>query len=109
MDEIGKKDQNSATVLMGVTDDANQYIRMIRVDPITGRVLISNLGGGFTEITFTGAVDGVNTSFTGLQPTYMIIDGLWLKEFDNNSVRQWSWSGGILTTTLPPQSSVYGF
>ena len=110
-DEIGKKDQNSATVLMGVTDDAYQYIRMLRVDPITNRLLISvsGGGGGLSEITFTGAVNGVNTSFTGLQPTYCVIDGIWLKEFDNNSVRQWSWSGGTLTTTLPPQSSIYGF
>jgi hypothetical protein len=110
MDEILKRDQNSAIVLGGVTDDANQYIRMLRVDPITNRLLCSGAGGsGLTEITFTGAVNGVNTSFTGLQPTYAVIDGIWLKEFDNNGVRQWAWSAGTLTTTLPPQSSIYGF
>lgn len=111
MDEILKRDQNSAIVLGGVTDDANQYIRMLRVDPVTNRLLCSGAGGGggLSEITFTGAVNGVNTSFTGLQPTYVVIDGLWLKATDSNSVVQWSWSGGTLTTTLPPQSSIYGF
>ena len=110
MDEIGKKDQNSATVLMGVTDDAYQYIRMLRVDPVTNRLLCSGAGGGgLTEIDFTGTVNGVNTSFTGNSPTYIVADGIWLKAVDNNSNIQWSWSGGTLTMTIPPQSSIYGF
>jgi len=110
-DEIGKKDQNSVTVLMGVTDDANQYIRMLRVDPITNRLLCSGAGGGggLTEIDFTGAVNGVNTTFTGSQPTYVVSDGIWLKATDSNSNVQWSWAGGTLTMTIPPQSSIYGF
>ena len=110
-DEIGKKDQNSATVLMGVTDDAYQYIRMLRVDPITNRLLCSGAGGsgGLSEIDFIGVVNGVNTSFSGLQPTYIIADGIWLKAIDSNSNVQWTWAGGTLTMIIPPQSSIYGF
>ena len=113
MDEILKRDQNSAVVLGGVTDDIYQYIRMLRVDPVSGRLLISDSGGGgpiaSQEIDFTGAVNGVNTSFAGLQPTYIVAYGIWLKALDNNGNTQWSWSGGTLTMQVPPQSSLYGF
>ena len=44
--EIIKRDQNSVTVLSGITDDASQEIRMLRVDPTTNRLLISATGGG---------------------------------------------------------------
>lgn len=46
MDEIILRDQNFVTVLAGITDDSNQYIRMLRVDPTTGRLLVSATGGG---------------------------------------------------------------
>lgn len=38
--EIIKRDENHVTVLAGVTNDANQEVRMLRVDPTTGRLLI---------------------------------------------------------------------
>jgi hypothetical protein len=51
MDEILKRDQNSAVVLGGITDDSNEYIRMLRVDPTTNRLLVSGAGGtGVTQI-----------------------------------------------------------
>src|ERR1700728_435264 len=52
MDEILKRDQNSAVVLGGITDDSNEYIRMLRVDPTTNRLLVSGTGGsgGVTQI-----------------------------------------------------------
>ena len=113
MDEILKRDQNSAIVLGGVTDDANQYIRMLRVDPITNRLLCSGAGGGgggLSEITFIGAVNGANTSFTvGATPTYVVSDGVWYKATDNNGVVQWSQTSNTITMTLPPTSSIYGF
>lgn len=40
MDEVNKRDQNFVTVLSGVTDDVDQDIRMLRVDPITKRLLV---------------------------------------------------------------------
>ena len=52
-DEILKRDQNRITVLAGVTDDSNQYIRMFRVDPTTKRLKISGIvtsGNGITSI-----------------------------------------------------------
>ncbi len=44
MDEILKRDQNFITVLGGVTDDSNQNITMLRVDPVTKRLLVSAIG-----------------------------------------------------------------
>lgn len=38
--EFGKRDANFIVVMMGVTDDENQYIRMLRVDPTTNRLKV---------------------------------------------------------------------
>lgn len=78
-DEILKRDQNFVTVLGGVTDDSDQDIIMLRVDPITKRLLVSATisGGGavFTEHP-TGTVDGVNQDFTFAHtPAFIVVDG----------------------------------
>lgn len=48
-DEILKRDQNSVPVLGAVTNDSNQEIRMLRVNPVTGKLLVDTglgaLGG----------------------------------------------------------------
>lgn len=46
MDEIIKRDENFRTVGAAVTDDSDQDITMLRVDPTTGYLLvdISNVG-----------------------------------------------------------------
>lgn len=51
MDEILKRDQNFITVIGGITDDSSQLIRMIRVDPVTNRVLASVTGAGTGTVT----------------------------------------------------------
>lgn len=66
MDEIIKRDQNFVTVLAGVTDDAAQNIRMIKVDPATGRVLISGPGGGGGDVSGPGSsTDNAIVRFDG--------------------------------------------
>jgi len=54
-DEILARDQNRITVLGAITDDADQDIRMLRVDPITKRLLISVVGGGGSTISVNGS------------------------------------------------------
>ncbi len=49
-DEILLRDQNSITVLGAITDDSAQEIRMVRVDPTTGRILASATGVGGSGI-----------------------------------------------------------
>lgn len=39
-DEIGKRDQNFVVVMLGVTDDANQYLTQLRFDPTTKRLKV---------------------------------------------------------------------
>jgi len=109
--EILKHDENTIRVLGGITDDAAQEIRMLRVNPVTGRLLVSGTGsGGLTEITFTGTVNGLNTVFTvASQPTYVVSDGAWYKATDNNGVTQWTYNAGTVTMVIPPTSSIYGF
>lgn len=46
-DEILSRDQNHITVLGAITDDANQYVTMLRVDPTTKRLLVSAVAGSF--------------------------------------------------------------
>lgn len=48
MDEILKRDQNHITVLGGITNDSDQDIMMLRVDPITKRLLVSATGVGIS-------------------------------------------------------------
>lgn len=108
-DEILKRDQNSAVVLGGITDDANQYIRMLRVDPATGRVLISNSGGGgFTELPATGTVDGSNAVFTFTQqPTYIVSDHAWYKATNKSGSTNWTGTTTV-TMVVPPQEDIFG-
>lgn len=54
--EIILRDQNFITVLAGVTDDSNQYIKMLRVDPVTGRLLVNATGGGSGSVTTVSVV-----------------------------------------------------
>lgn len=83
-DETLLRDQNHVTVIGGITDDSNEFVRMIRVDPATGRVLVSATGipgsGTVTSVSvvnangFNGTVASasstpaitISTSITGL-------------------------------------------
>lgn len=55
--EILKRDQNTITVLAGVTDDASAEIKMLRVDPTTKRLKISGtISGGSGTVTSVSVV-----------------------------------------------------
>lgn len=51
-----KRDQNNVTVLGGVTDDSNQYVTMLRVDPTTKRLLVSATGSGSGSVTSVSVI-----------------------------------------------------
>lgn len=46
MDEIISRDQNRVPVLAAITNDVSQLIKMLRVDPATGRLLVSAVISG---------------------------------------------------------------
>lgn len=50
------RDGNFVTVLGAITDDSAQEIRMLRVDPVTGRVLASITGAGTGSVTSVSVV-----------------------------------------------------
>jgi len=64
--DILKRDQNHVTVIGAVTDDANQEVRMLLVDPDTGRLLVSGTGGGGGSAIW-GDITGLLSNQTDLQ------------------------------------------
>jgi hypothetical protein len=45
-DEILKRDQNRVPVLGAITNDSDQFLKMLRIDPVTGRLLVSAVIAG---------------------------------------------------------------
>lgn len=62
-----KRDENRVTVLGGVTDDSAQEVKMLRVDPATGRLKVSAIGGAGGDVTGpAAAVDNNIAVFDGI-------------------------------------------
>ena len=60
--EVLSRDQNTITVLGGVTDDSNQFITMLRVDPTTKRLLVSATGFSANLVIGTSTItNGTDT------------------------------------------------
>lgn len=68
-DEILRRDQNHITVLGGVTDDANQYVTMLRVDPTTKRLLVSATGLSSGTVTSISQGTGILLSSNPITTT----------------------------------------
>lgn len=67
--EVALRDNNHVPVALAVTDDSNEYIKMLRIDDATKGILVSIAGGSFgtvTSFSFTNAngVSGVVTNST---------------------------------------------
>lgn len=90
--EILSRDQNHVTVLGGVTDDSNQDVTMLRVDPITKRLLISATGlpGGGTvssvSVTTANGISGTVSNPTTTPAITLDITGLDASKIANGSV-----------------------
>ncbi|MDO8885717.1 hypothetical protein, partial [Candidatus Oleimmundimicrobium sp.] len=57
--EIAKKDDNRNPVLLGVTNDDAQEVKMVRVDPTTKRVLVDINATATYEVLLDKANDSV--------------------------------------------------
>jgi hypothetical protein len=56
--EIAKGDQNNYRTITGVTNDANEYIRIFRVDPVSGGLVV---GGTIQNAGYTSVTSGTDT------------------------------------------------
>lgn len=105
--EIAKRDQNSVPVLMGITDDSSQELRMLRVDPADGRLLISNSGGSDPQIP-TGTVNGSNTVFVfASTPTVIVSDNLTLEKVSSDGTVNWTGTTTV-TMAVAPNFDIFG-
>ena len=104
------KDQNRIPSLLGVSSVDGITPVKIWADPVTHRLYVDLAGGGgFTNLTATGNVDGTNVTFTFTQvPSYIVTDGVWLTPLDNNGLTQWSNVGTTITMSVPPVNSIFG-
>lgn len=78
-------------------------------------VTITGASISSSELPATGSVDGGNKIFTFTKiPSYIVSDGAWYKQKDNQSPQQTNWSvtGSsspfTVTMVIPPQSSIFG-
>lgn len=74
MDEVIKRDQNFKTVAAGVTNDSDQTITMLRVDPVTGYLL--------ADVSDTGATDAIEVQIAKRDGNYKPVCLAW-NEQDN--------------------------
>ncbi len=110
MDEVAKRDQNYIPVLTAITDDSSQLIRMLRVDPITGRLLISVTGTSSTGYqTATGSVDGVNQTFTfAVAPNVISVDqGRVMQKVSSDGTVNWTGTS-VITLSIAPTFDIFG-
>ncbi len=72
-------------------------------------------GGGLTELTATETPNGNLTVFTfaaaAAQPTYIVVDNVWMKAVSKAGTTNWTWNGGTLKATLaiPPTDEIFAF
>ncbi|MDP1614638.1 MAG: hypothetical protein Q8L68_02465, partial [Methylococcales bacterium] len=86
----------------------NKYVRVSS----DGKKLIfdnASGGGGFTELTATGTVNGVNTAFSFTQvPSYIVADGVWFKPTAKNGTVFWTNVSTNVTMVNPPAYDIFG-
>ena len=71
----------------------------------------ANSKASSNELVATGVVNGINTQFTFTQlPTYIVSDGVYYKQKDNNGNTVWSWNSATLIATMviPPSAMIWG-
>lgn len=67
--EVGKGDDNHYRVGMAVTNDSNEFIKMLRVDPTTGYLLTggTNQFGGYTSVISGNATNSSTSTAAGIE------------------------------------------
>lgn len=99
----GGGDVVSAGTNVTITTDAN------------GKKVISSSGGsGFTALAATETPNGSTTVFTfalaSAQPSYLVVDNVWMKATTSAGTVNWTWNNGTkkATLTVPPVDDIWG-
>lgn len=107
---VALKDSNSVASAIFESSTSPGVILRGQIDEITGRVLVDFGGaGGFTELTATGTVNGVNAVFSFTQtPTYVVSDHAVYKSTNSSGSTNWSGTTTV-TMTIPPTEDIFGW
>jgi hypothetical protein len=69
-------------------------------------------GGGFSTLTATETPNGSRTAFTFAaavaQPTYLVVDNVWMKAVSKAGTVNWTWAGTTATLSVPAQDDIFG-
>lgn len=81
---------------------------------VTSLSFASGGGGGLTALTATETPNGSITIFTfsaaSAQPTYLVVDNVWMKATSKAGTVNWTWNGGTKKATLavPADDDIWG-
>lgn len=90
-----KRDQNSVTTLLALSNADGSTPIALWADPTTHRLLVSS--SGITLMTATGTVNDANRDFTFTsQPTIIVVNGMSYR-VDHG----WTWSSPTATLESP--------
>lgn len=103
-DETLSRDQNHITVLGGITDDSNQEIKMLRIDPTTKRLLVSATGSGQGSVTSVSVVSA--NGFAGTVATATTTPAITLTTTINSPVLAGNGTAISAATTTGSGSTV---
>lgn len=111
VDQWSAYDGNDKWSLTAVSNVDGVTIVRLWADPVTHRLLVDSSGGssGFTKLTPTGTVNGVNAVFVFTQaPTYIVSDHATYQV--TNSIGTTNWTGTTtVTMTIPPTEDIFGW
>ncbi len=78
------------------------------------KVIASTGGGGLTALSATETPNGVLTVFTfstaTAQPSYLVVDNVWMKATTAGGTVNWTWNNGTkkATLTIPATDDIWG-
>jgi len=104
-DEIIKRDENHTTVIAAVTNDANQFITQLRVDPTTKALLTDAVlsGDGLNQLAALSTASGtisVDTTAGGTQVIAANAKRMFAQCENNGSVNVYFGTGTVTSSFL---------
>lgn len=101
-------DANYAKVSGGITDDANETVQPLRMNPVTNRLLVDStaVGGATTPYIYNVTLDSANTEYSQALPAntqkYKIYAMDWNKQYPHTDVLKYCFTVTASGTTFIP-------